>query len=169
MNQTVYLCGMGMTEDEYALANKIGGVLRDKAKEEGKELEVLVHDVKVHGDAEPEIAILFGNVMGVQTEDKNIYHAPKLSRMMSVNEDVNALKMRVMEFINDIVSLLPAEKDEIQQFVETPEGITVGGLGANIQITEKEAEHLKRIKDILGGGKMVIQKGDLRIEVEPNE
>jgi hypothetical protein len=169
MKTTVYLCGMGMTEEECALANKIGGVLRDKAKEQDKEINVIIHDVEVHGDADPEVAILFGNVIGIRTENKSVYHAPKLSRMMSVNEDVNALKMRVMEFIDEIVSLLPAEEDQTKQFVETPEGITVGGIGADIQITEKEAEHLKKIKDILGGGKMVIQKGDLRIEVEPNE
>lgn len=163
---TVYLCGMGMTQEEHRLATKIGRVLIDKAKEEGKELDVIIHDVKVHGDVSPEIAILFGNIMGVDTSSGSCYHGPPLERMMSDGPSVIALKHIVMEFMDDIVRKIPTEEEEVHTYVETPKGITVGGIGAMIEITEKEAEHLKKIRDILGGGKMVIQKGDLRIEVE---
>ncbi len=62
--------------------------------------------------------------------------------------------------------LAQIEAPPVTKVVETEEEITVGGIGADIQMTLEEAEHLKKIKDLLGGGKMVITKGDLKIEVE---
>lgn len=166
MKSAVYLCSMGMTEEEIELAGKISGVLKDKAKEAGKEVDVIIHDVEVHGEVDPEIAILFGNVMGVDISNCTSYGAPRLSSMLTNDAATMAIKVMVMRYIEEIIDMLPAEEDEVQTYVETPEGITVGGIGAMIEITPEEAEHLRKIRDILGGGKMVIQKGDLRIEVE---
>jgi len=168
MSNTVHFCGMGLTQDEVKLAEKISSVLTDRARNRGIGIDVTIHDVEAHGELNADVCMLFGAVIGVEAKHKR-YDAPKLSRMLSVNEDTDALKMRVMEFIDDIIENFSHKNEEDKMYVEAPNGITVGGAGADIQITEEEAIHLKKIKDILGGGKIVIQKGDLRIEVEPNE
>ena len=36
----------------------------------------------------------------------------------------------------------------------------------DIKITEKEAEYLKKIKDLLDGSKIIITKGDLKLEIQ---
>ena len=73
----------------------------------------------------------------------------------------------IKKLADDIsVSLMKSKpvEDPVQISVEK-DNISFG-IGANIEITEQEANYLKKIRDLLGGGKMVITKGDLRIEVE---
>lgn len=166
MSDTVYLCVMRASQEELLLASKIASTLKQEVKKVGKEIKTVIHDVGVHGVISPEVSIMFGNLIGVSGPKDTSWMAPKLSRMMAVNEDVHALKQNVMDIIREVADYYRGKEEPMHMHVETPEGITVGGLGAMIKITEKEAEHLKKIRDILGGGKMVITKGDLRIEVE---
>lgn len=50
--------------------------------------------------------------------------------------------------------------------VETPAGVTVGQTACDIEITPEELEYLKELRKLLDGSKIVIIKGDIRIEVE---
>jgi hypothetical protein len=75
------------------------------------------------------------------------------------------LKESIPLLINYLDKKVTPEK-KVEVHVETPTNLTVGTTGCDFCVTEKEAEYLKKILDILGGGKMVITKGDLRIEVE---
>lgn len=66
--------------------------------------------------------------------------------------------------------LANAIKDDVKEeptttHVET-QGVSVGEAGTDIQVAPHEIDYLNKIKDLLGGGKVVITKGDVRIEVE---
>lgn len=50
--------------------------------------------------------------------------------------------------------------------IETPVGVTVGQVDTDIQITPEELEYIQQLKQLLAGSKIIIQKGDLRIEIE---
>lgn len=60
------------------------------------------------------------------------------------------------------------EKTEkpVQVYTETEDGITLGKEACNINITEQEVQYLKSLRDLLQGSKMIISKGDIKIEVQ---
>jgi hypothetical protein len=101
-------------------------------------------------------------------DNPNIWMLPELSKLVDTEEN-RETRIAVGEQIKAIGQELKvwAEKqlEAPSIHVETHEGITIGLAGTDILITESEADYLKRLKDLLGGSKMVIIKGDLRIEV----
>ncbi len=104
------------------------------------------------------------------------FEFPCLDFFVAVNKQAIGYKKELLrQIVAEIIPYLkahyltidsrPTIKEKTKVAVETVEGITVGGIGADIEITPDEARHLKEIKDLLGGGKMIITKGDLRIEI----
>jgi len=59
----------------------------------------------------------------------------------------------------------PIETQEVKKVVEAKDK-TFGEVDTDFIITEREAEYLKKIKDLLDCSKIVISKGDVRIEIE---
>jgi hypothetical protein len=57
-------------------------------------------------------------------------------------------------------------EEEVKTYVLTKEGVTVGEKDTDIEISEKTLVYLKKIKDFLDGSKVVITKGNIRVEVE---
>lgn len=102
-------------------------------------------------------------------DNPNMWMLPELSKLVDTEEN-RETRMAVGEQIKAIGQELKVwvekQLEAPSVHVETHEGITIGLAGTDILITESQADYLKRLKDLLGGGKMVITKGDLRIEVE---
>jgi len=114
-----------------------------------------------------DIYIAFGDVAYsalLDLEDKDIYKAPLLSLMLGDNGysykvEANEVFKEVIETINKANS-----KTETEVYVEH-QGVTFGP-GGDINITEEEAEYLKKIKDIIGGGTVTITKGNIKLKIE---
>lgn len=135
-----------------------------------KDITVSIYDAKSLGPIETDNScVAFGKLAAAEIHACYEHRiAPVLDLMLPSSDDYVSNRQETKDLLaNAIKEILKAEKEEpTSTYVETPKGITVGTDGCQINITEQEAEHLKKIKDILGGGRMVITKGDLRIEVE---
>ena len=134
-----------------------------------EEVNITIDDLKSLGETTYQVpCIIFGGMADNCAQYKEAWVVANLEMMQPEHDDYVAHKKRTMETLTEAVGriLRAKEPEPISTHVETPEGITVGPDGCQINITEAEADHLKKIKEILGGGKMVITKGDIRIEVE---
>ena len=156
----------GPTKEEMVLLENI----KKFASTISKEVTVRIHDTKSLGPIETNSTCVAFSGLAAKEINSCYEHwvAPTLKSMLPSSDACTRSKQRAKEIIIVAVeAILAAEKQEpTSTYVETPEGITVGSDGCQINITEQEAEHLKKIKDLLGGGKMIITKGDVRIEVE---
>jgi hypothetical protein len=166
MKEVVFV-GWDLTKEETELLDRIKEYFINLTD---NKLTVKIEDLKVFGEKTyASSCIIFGNVANqyvvASKYKKWLVSEPK--RMLPDYDDYLAYKKKTFDVLQEAsVAILKASKEEpISVHIETPEGITVGPDGCQINITESEAEHLKTIRDILGGGKMVITKGDLRIEV----
>jgi len=154
-------------EKERKLLDGIEVYVRKLFKDE--KVKIQIDDLKAIGETSYDIpCIIFGGVADTCAEYKERWLVSDLKMMLPDHEGFMKHKKSTMDVLTEAVSHLLAAKEPepISTHLETPEGITVGPDGCQINITEAEAIHLKNIKDILGGGKMVITKGDLKIEVE---
>jgi len=106
------------------------------------------------------LVLCFGfDAIDASPKDKEVVELPAIKDIKS-----GELKTEAWEVLKDVAKLIVDGETPVETFVEK-DNISVG-IGADIEITEKDAEYLKKIRDLLGGGKMVITKGELRIEVE---
>ena len=89
---------------------------------------------------------------------------------ISLGPENKANKFAANKKIEELVKVYKAHKSKETEkeiaFVETKEKITIGEEDTDIKITKQELEYLEKLKQLLSGSKMVIIKGDLRIEVE---
>jgi hypothetical protein len=92
--------------------------------------------------------------------DPNIYF-PKTGDQDARNDAANKLKL-LAEKISQM-STEPIVPTTIH--AETADGVTIGPKGTDILIDEREVELVKKIRDLLNCKKIVVTKGDLRIEV----
>jgi len=133
-------------------------------------VKVKVDDLKsigsvVYGD-DIEGVVVFGKTASNYCSFDSRILAPGVKEMLPDHEGFMANKKILLDTLELLAKNLNGPEElVVQACVETPEKVSVGLTGCDINITEAEAIHLKRIRDILGGGKMVITKGDLRIEV----
>jgi len=134
----------------------------------GQQVKIHIDDLKTLGEKNYDIpCVVFGSLADSCAEYKERWLVPDLKMMLPNHENFMTHKKTTMDtLLQAATAVLEAKEPEpVTTHVETPEGITVGADGCQINITEAEATHLKNIKNILGGGKMVITKGDLKIEV----
>jgi hypothetical protein len=157
---TVYWCVKNPTEDEVKFIWKIQNALEKitDVKLDNVMLEMTDSYARL---PEGEWFVSFGESFG----NENTYVLPSADDMMSDDslkaEGWNEVKVLAEELNSIRIPIAKPDSVAVEK-----EGITFGGIGADIQITTDDAEHLKKIRDLLGGGKMVITKGDLKIEVE---
>lgn len=168
--------GMDIDKEGKEIINKIISFIQ---KDESREYKTSIVDVK---SIDPERidypAIIFGQVAKRLIEiDESLPHwtLPPLESLLTNKENKESRERafeelkEIKEFIKkysledhlDAEDQLAEEQD--YSYVEK-DSVKFGDFG-DINITEREAEHLKKIKDILGGGKIVIRKGDLVLEV----
>lgn len=174
----IMLVVYGADKEGTIIANKVFDVIIDHISIETRGSVALagtIHDVITHGDLDtdkPCIAFGAGAESNTKTSSK-LWLMPLVSALVPSDDNVDSRK-EGLKLIKDMGPELDkvileivakVEEEPTETFVEK-DGVTIGKAGVNIEITEEEAKYLKRIKDLLGGGKMVITKGDLRIETE---
>lgn len=131
--------------------------------------EVKVDDLSCMEECNCDNVLYFGgNVSRYinQAKHKNQWEFPDIEVL--TNTDENKITRKVaFDKLKAVIEYISQHKTEDKKvFIEMPSGVTFGRIDANILISEQEATYLKQIRNLLGGGKMVITKGDIRIEVE---
>jgi len=152
-------------EKEKETLNNMGGALNHLAdtfiKKELR-LHFRVFDGNKH-EAEPlnnNLIICFGHeAIDACSHYQEIIEMPSVK---SINRECE-LKKEAWSILQVVANLIAEGEIPITKSVEK-DNVSFG-IGADIEITEQDANHLKKIRDLLGGGKMVITKGKLRIEV----
>jgi hypothetical protein len=158
------------SKEQLGLVDRITSVIQQKAD---LKIEFHIQDMssfKPHSN-EDIPTITFGKMAKtwVPRETTLLWTLPDL-KQLEPKEQNKAIRMGVVEDL-DVIAAALAHQDEIEEeqvefTVETKVGVSVGiGVG-DIQLTESEAENLLRIKSLLGGGTVIIKKGDIRVEVE---
>ena len=155
-----------------------GKELLDKIKEYfisklNKPIAIIVEDLKRLGstdydeDKEVKAVIVFGKTAANYLSSHLMVVVPGVEEMMPHCMPWLENKKALMEALNEVAESLnkpPVPPTHVS--LETKEKVSVGLTACDINITKNEVEHVKRIRDILGGGKIVITKGDIKIEVE---
>lgn len=161
-NLMVVFCVWGITKEEKVLLNKI----IEHFKKSISNIITSIVDLKTQEyDESGDVHVVFGSKISLMLDCK-YFTCPSLSSMMNgvhvIKHKTTTMEMlkQVADYINNF------DKVDQETYVETSKGITVGASATDIQITKEEAQHLINIRDILGGGKIVIVKGDTRIEVD---
>lgn len=163
MTVKVALCGWELTDAQFSLLEKISKKLH--AMSELVE-EATCTDVKALKPPEADIFIAFGDIAYNSISSQNeTWRAPSVSLMQT--SDARRYKIRVNEILVEIIESIKRGNNvaQTETHIETNQGTTVG-LNANIKITTEEAEYLKTIKEIVGGGTVVIKNGDTEIRIE---
>lgn len=112
--------------------------------------------------------IKFGPCRGVTDPEGMTIELPPLELLAPTKENKKN-KQGAYDGLKMLVAAMKAPPDE--QEVEhlcavTDEGHTVGKEGTDVQISPQELEYAHKIKDLLGGCKMRITKGNITIEVD---
>jgi hypothetical protein len=160
MTKKIVLISSNITEPQKVFLNNISIGIKKLA-----DFEVSIYDPSVYEYDIKDPCILFGNCKYViEKWDDTIlsFQFPSIKELMESEEARKNTKEKLKKIVLD----LSEDKEEVEKYIETPSGVTVGPLGCDVLITEHEATYLKNILDILGGGKIIITKGDLKIEVE---
>jgi hypothetical protein len=129
--------------------------------------EIILWDVFFEErEIDPEdVLIVFGdrayNQIKKDVENK-IFKAKSFQKMISDPE----YKRDTLKILQEALEWLEMQEDK--ELVVSKGDVTVG-LGGQIQLTEKEIEYLVNLKEILGGGDILITKGDLTLEIKERE
>ena len=116
-----------------------------------------------------EFNIVFGDMAVGQLPDGSRWY--DLGNINNLHRSSNKPAVRDKAFAimcglaDDMLSSLRERQTQTEVHVETPDGTTVGQIGTDIVVTEAEAEYLSQLKELLKGSKVVVTKGDIKIEV----
>ena len=171
----IIFCAWGITPEQQKLLEGIEKYTLSKLEENNLiDYEIDIVDPKLYESSEfndPVILFSSHNLDNVTFKNPTVSQAPPLKELTTGRDKVEKKKEVVKiidEFIEYLIIPRPTESIIEESKVETvieKDNITFGLTSGDILITEDEAKHLKKIKDILGGGKMIITKGELRIEI----
>lgn len=157
-----------ITSDDYKVIERMKKFF---SKELGKEIEFNTIDIISYESPLVEnYSILCGNIDHILEFGTEICTIRIASLPNLINKEKN--KEAVVEFkklINHIKNNNGSSNDSnnIQKIYVEKDNIKVGNNDiVDIQITEKEAEYLKKIKTLLDGSKIIITKGNLKLEIE---
>lgn len=154
------------TKEQLELVNRITKVIQDAAPQE---IKFNIQDVSSFtpeaGNIDP--TITFGKMAQTQ-----IPHGVDLSwklpdlKQLEPTEANKQTRVQVATQLKEIASILAKElkTEELTTHVEIQNTSIGVGLG-EIQLTQDEIDSLLKIKQLLNGGTVVLQKGDIRIEV----
>ena len=170
----IIFCAWGITPEQQKLLEGIEKYTLTKLEENNLSYEIDIVDPKLYESSEfndPVIVFSNHNLDNVTLKHPTVSYAPHLKELTTGKDKVEKKKdvVRIIdEFIEYLMVPKPVESiiEPVVEAVIEQQGIKFGSLFGDILITEQEATHLKKIKDILGGGKMVITKGELKVEVE---
>ena len=152
------------TKEELLVAKNLLGILSKDLSID----EIPIDDVYSVVPMQADVIVYFGKRAKTDAiEGARIVTAlPELARLVKNDENTKTRQTAFAHIKGLVIELQKPEELPTEVHIETPAGIKVGRAGLDINITAEEATYLKQIRDLLGGGKMVITKGDLKIEVE---
>lgn len=166
--------GIQLTKEDIKLIEKILDTIK---KNYTGTISSNIIDIGIEEYSATPRALIFGRFveeqMAEKIEDSRVWVFPdvkKLHKKPENKEQRDIATTRIQSVIEDLAyeiieeEVVEEEKEETELYVEK-NGTTFGKI-ADICITEKEAEYLRKIKDLLAGSKIVIKKGDITIEVE---
>lgn len=164
MSYPINFYGYKLNKEDEIVMEKMGIFLK---KISGKFVHVHPVDVVQFNDTVQldKNGISFGNKIKMFSEGETKWKLPDIKKLHADgDEKLRKKAVDTLKIIGEDIKNCN-EKPEIEQesYVEK-DGIKFGKL-QDIQITEEEAEHLKKIRELLGGGTIVIKKGDLILEV----
>jgi hypothetical protein len=170
--KTIAFVGWDLSKEDLTLANNIKGYFIKLFKEQNIEVTVDIHDLKTLGETKyKNDCCIFGDMPKRYCEfesDVAVWSFPSFVDMRKSKKDSGKKKKLVMELLESMCKVTP-DNTKQEQKVETyvkKEGKKVGSCGVcDIQINKKEIEYLNKIKSLLGGGTVVLRKGDMSIEV----
>jgi hypothetical protein len=171
---TFFLVANDFTEEDKELAKKIFyATLTYTDKLRDKYTTILeFHSVNSYGDLNTTIpCVCFGDCYHyVQTTTK-VWLLPDIKSLYPRQENKKHREeafvyiRQIGKEMDELCEEMKEEAAKAQKYIQL-ENTTIGLENTDILISEQEAEYLKKIKDIFGGGKMTITKGDIKIEVE---
>jgi len=161
---TIAFCTWGASLTEQDLLKKIIEVFKSDIFKH--EANIVTVDLKsMEYDERHDICVAFGDNAGRYIKAGCLV-CPSLKQMIE-GPNTKQNKTRTWHRLNEAANLLSKVEVKTKNIhVKTPANITVGPKFTDIVLTPEEAQHLKNIKDLLGGGTMVITKGDMKIEVK---
>ena len=146
-------------------------------KESGEKIEYKIKDAAVFGEVKTDCnCVCFGSGYKRLIEtSKTLFVLPVIEDLMAERGKKETKKKLAREMMKSIASHLSSfdaiheEKQEKKVEPETSahiekDGISIGTKGTDIVIPRELIQPLKSIKELIGGGKMIITKGDIRIE-----
>jgi len=167
---TIYLVTWGLDKIDLVLTEGIQKYFSKLLKEEKKQFTVVLHDIKTLGETTyVDPCVIFGvEAKNYCTFNGKTWVLPSMKTMRLGAAACQQNKQKVFNTLISISKNIDKEVtvEPVELYVQTEEGVTMGSDNiCDIQITEKEATHLKNIKNILNGGTMTITKGDITIKV----
>ena len=152
-------------EDKNIIKRMISFIEKDeKVKIKHKVIDPMVVEV----ESVAENSFVFGETTKrlLPIEDIKTFLFPDI-KTLHTHHDSRVMANNILQIAKEefeVIDIPQIEQEETKEVYVEKEGVKFGDL-QQITITEKEAEHLKKIKDILNGGKIIIRKGDIEIEV----
>jgi len=181
---TFYAHGIHLTKEDISLVNKLIETIK---KNYTGTIELEIIDIGTMEIEQQEYkpkshALIFGKFIEEQVishienynvttwgfpDIKKLHKKPEneASRSLATERIKYIIESLVYSVVDKVTDVLAEDTKEETEVVVKKNETTFGKI-ADICITEKEAEYLKRVKDLLGGSKIVIKKGDITIEVE---
>jgi hypothetical protein len=115
-------------------------------------------------------AIIFGQMAATQVANHNMaicWRMPDLDKLEPKPEnkkDRASATNKLPEIARTLEAYYKQTKESWESKVEV-ENATVGVGVGDIQLSQSEIDNLLKIKELLGGGTIVLKKGDIKIEV----
>lgn len=158
------------------LVDKLKSAITKISTENNIDVKITDYDIGLYGESEVVApSFVFGSFaksqLIIKDESIPIFYLPDLDRLENKPGNKQIRKETADKMIESIKSLVRnkvSEKIEpIQESYAIEQDNTSIGLGnVDIVIPEDKVEYLARIKSLLNCNKIVIQKGDLRIEFD---
>lgn len=151
------LCAWNISTEGKTILGKIQDVFKSK------DLEAEIRDTATH-KIEHNIPIIVFDEQSrnVLPDSDLLFNAGPLFEL--IKGDSN-FRITTWETIKTVIELINAKKNDTQ-YIEKQNAKVGPNKNADIILSEEETKALKRIKDFLGGGVIVIKKGDLEIRIE---
>jgi len=123
-------------------------------------------DVKYNDIEEVDYLLCFGSRADTyRKENIPSWSLQPLQKLIEKQENRENRK-NFLALLKEIASTINEEQEKKTFKIEIKENITAGTDDCTFKLTEKEIDYLQKLKVLLNGSKMFIQKGDIKIEIE---
>jgi len=161
-------------KEELELVDKIIQVIQNEVETE--DIDFSLKDVSSFepnpNNEDP--TIVFGSIASAQITSNKIvlyWTLPELSKLEDKidNKSIRITTFKKLKEIGERLSLYilqTKQKFESHVILDSAYSVGIGEGVADIQLSQSEIDNLLKIKELLNGCKIVLTKGDIRIEVE---